>query len=431
MKTLIKNGRIVDPSQNLDAVMDMMIENGVVAQIGKDLSADGVDEVYDATDLVVAPGLVDLHSHLREPGLEAKEDIVTGTMAAAAGGITTVACMPNTKPVTDNSIVVSGIKERAARLGYVNVEVIGAISKGLEGKELAELGDMAEKGAMAFSDDGLFVYSNRLFLLAAKYLKSFDKVLISHSIDTELNQDGYMHEGAVSARIGVPGIPYIAEDIAVARDCLIAEYTGARVHVAHVASKGAIDIIRQFKAKGVKVTCEATVHHLTITDELCSNYSTATRVSPPLRSWDHVEALREALRDGTIDAIVTDHAPHAPEEKDVEFRYAPCGFTGFETSVGVILTELYHTGFFTINEIIDKMSTSPAKIFGLNAGSLKEGHVADVSIIDLNKEWTVDNTKFYTRGNVTPYQGKQCKGKAVATMVAGKFVMRDGVVCKQ
>ena len=400
MKTLIKNGRVVDPSQNLDAVMDLLIEDGVVAAIDKNIE-----------------------------GLEAKEDIVTGTMAAAAGGVTTIACMPNTKPVVDNSIIVSGIKERAAREGYVNVEVIGAISKGEQGKELAELGDMAEKGAMAFSDDGHYVESSRLFLLAARYVSAFDKVLISHSIEEELNHEGYMHEGAVSARIGVPGIPYISEDIAVARDCIISEYTGAHVHIAHVASKGALDIIRRAKARGVNVTCEVTVHHLTLTDEACSTYSTATRVSPPLRSMDHVEACRQALKDGTADAIVTDHAPHAPEEKDVEFRYAPNGFTGLETSLGVILTELYHTGLFTINEIIDKMSTAPAHIFALNAGSLKVGSPADVTVIDLNKEWTVDNTKFYTRGNVTPFNGKHCKGKAVATMVAGKFVMRDGVVC--
>ena len=403
MKTLIKNGRVIDPSQNIDAIMDLLVEDGVIKEVAAEIKA-AADEVYDADGLIVAPGLVDVHTHLREPGLEAKEDIVTGTMAAAAGGVTTIACMPNTKPVIDNSIIVSGIKERAAREGYVNVEVIGAISKGEEGKELAEMIDMSEKGAMAFSDDGHFVNSPRLFTLAAKYIGAFDKVLISHAIEPELGHEGYMHEGAVSARIGVPGIPAIAEDIAVARDCLIAEYTGAHVHIAHVASKGAVDIIRGFKKKGVNVTCEVTVHHLTLTDEACATYSSATRVSPPLRSMDHVEALRAAVKDGTVDAIVTDHAPHAPEEKDVEFP---------------------------INEIIGKMSTEPANIFALKAGSLKVGYPADVTIIDLNKEWTVDNTKFYTRGKVTPFQGKHCKGKAVATMVAGKFVMRDGEVCKR
>lgn len=428
MKTLIKNGHVIDPSQNIDAIIDVLVEDGIVKAIGANIEEE-VDEVFDANGLVVAPGFIDVHTHLREPGLEAKEDIISGTKAAAAGGITRIACMPNTKPVIDNSIIVSGIKERAAREGYVHVEVIGAISKGEEGKELAEMVDMSEKGAIAFSDDGHYVNSSRLFMLAAKYIGAFDKVLISHSIDCELGCEGYMHEGAVSARMGVPGIPAVAEDVAVARDCLLAEYTGARVHIAHVASKGAIDIIRNAKKKGVNVTCEATVHHLTLTDEACITYSSATRVSPPLRSMDHVEALRAAVKDGTVDAIVTDHAPHAPEEKDVEFRYAPCGFTGLETSIGVILTDLYHKNIFTINEIIGKMSTEPANIFSLKAGSLKVGYPADVTIIDLNKEWTIDNMKFYTRGKVTPFQGKHCKGKAVATMVAGQFVMRDGEIC--
>lgn len=428
MKTLIKNGRVVDPSQNLDAVMDVLVEDGKVLALGKDL-AEAADEVYDATGLVVTPGLIDLHTHMREPGLEAKEDIISGTKAAAAGGVTTVACMPNTKPVIDNSIIVSGIKQRAAEESYANVEVIGAISKGEKGEELAELGDMAEKGAMAFSDDGHYVKSSRLFMLAAKYVTAFDKALICHAIDPELAAEGYMHEGAVSAKIGVPGVPAISEDIAVARDCLIAEYTGAHVHIAHVASKGAIDIIRQAKRKGINVTSEVTVHHLTLTDEACANYSSAARVSPPLRSMDHVEAMRAAVLDGTVDAIVTDHAPHAPEEKDVEFRYAPCGFCGLETSLAVMLTDLYHTNIFDLKTIISKMSCEPAKLFKLNGGTLKEGSVADITIMDLDKEWTVDSSKFYTRGKATPYEGKKCKGKAVATMLAGKFVMRDGVVC--
>lgn len=428
MKTLIKNGRVVDPSQNLDAVMDVLVEDGKISALGSNLAVEA-DEVYDAKGLVVTPGLIDLHTHMREPGLEAKEDIISGTKAAAAGGVTTVACMPNTKPVIDNSIIVSGIKQRAAEESYANVEVIGAISKGEKGEELAELGDMAEKGAMAFSDDGHYVKSSRLFMLAAKYVTAFDKTLICHAIDPELAAEGYMHEGAVSARIGVPGVPAISEDIAVARDCLIAEYIGAHVHIAHVASKGAIDIIRQAKKKGVNVTSEVTVHHLTLTDEACAGYSSATRVSPPLRSWDHVEAMRAAVLDGTVDAIVTDHAPHAPEEKDVEFRYAPCGFCGLETSLGVMLTDLYHTNVFDLNTIISKMSCEPAKLFKLKGGTLKEGSVADITIMDLNKEWTVDSSKFYTRGKATPYEGKHCKGKAVATMLAGNFVMRDGVVC--
>ena len=430
MKTLIKNGRVVDPSQNLDAVMDLLVEDGRITALNKKITVKA-DEVFDATGLVVAPGLIDVHTHLRDPGLEAKEDIRTGTMAAVAGGITRVACMPNTKPVIDNAVLVDGVKERAKEVGYAHVEVVGAITKGEQGKELSEMGDMALHGAMAFSDDGHYVDSANTMLLAARYVSAFDKALICHDILTEFSEAGFMHEGAVSALIGVPGIPSIAEDIAVARDAIIAKYTGAHIHIAHVASKGALEIIRRAKKDGVNITCEVAVQHLTLTDEACRGFSTATKVSPPLRSHEHVEAMREGLKDGTIDAIVTDHAPHAPEEKDVEFRYAPNGFCGLETSVGVILTELYHTKLFTINEIINKMSTSPAHLFGLEAGTLQVGKNADITILDLDKEWVVDSAKFYTKGKLSPFNGKACKGKAAATMVDGKFVMKDGVVCER
>ena len=430
MKILIKNGRVVDPSQNLDKVCDLLVEDGKVKAIGNDLKAEGA-ELFDATDKVVMPGIIDMHTHLREPGLEAKEDIVSGTKAAAAGGITTVACMPNTKPVIDSAVLVSGIKQQAEEESYANVEVVGAISKGEKGEELAEMGDMSIRGAVGFSDDGHYVKSSRLFLLAARYIQSFNKPLMCHAIEPELNAEGYMHEGTVSARIGVPGIPSISEDIAVARDCIVAEYTGAHVHICHVASKGAIDIIRQAKKKGVNVTSEVTVHHLTLTDEACADYNPAARVSPPLRSADHVEAMRQAVLDGTVDCIVTDHAPHAPEEKDVEFRNAPNGFCGLETSIGVVLTELYHTGIFDLKTIVSKMSCEPAKVFHLDRGTLKEGSRADITILDLNKEWVVDPSKFYTRGKFTPFEGKALKGKAVATILGGKFTMKDGVViCK-
>ena len=424
MKLLIKTGRIVDPSQNIDKVMDILLADGKVVEIADKIEvADAT--VIDAKGLVVAPGFVDVHIHLREPGLEAKEDIVSGTQAAAAGGFTTVACMPNTKPIVDNSIVISGLKERIAREAVVKVEIIGAVTKG---QELAEMGDMSFAGAMAFSDDGHFVENARLFASALEYASIFDKIIISHAEDYKLS-DGYMHEGVVSARLGIPGLPAVAEDIAVARDILLAEYAGAKVHIAHVSTAGSTEIIRQAKKRGVQVTAEVAVHHLTLTDEGCAGFDTAFKVSPPLRDQLHVQALRAGLLDGTFDAIVTDHAPHAFEEKDVEFRYAPNGFAGLETSIGVILTELYHAGVISLNDLVNKMSTRPAQIFGLERGSLKVGMPADVTILDINKKWCVQSSKFYTRGKHTPYENKECTGAAVMTIVNGKVVMKEGVLC--
>ncbi len=428
MKLLLKGGTIIDPTQNYNQVADLLIENGLVAQIGANLSTAGA-EVFDAQGLVIAPGFVDMHVHLREPGLEAKEDIASGTKAAAAGGFTTIACMPNTKPVVDQAIIVSGILHRAQLEGVVNVKVIGALSKGQQGKELAEIGDMILSGAVAISDDGSSLDNNRLFKIGLEYTSMFGCPVISHAEDESLVDEGVMHEGAVSAMLGMKGRPSVAEDIAVARDIMLAEYTDSLLHIAHVSSKGAVELIRQAKKRGVKVTAEATPHHLTLTDEAVKTFNTAAKVNPPLRSADHVAALVEGLKDGTLDAIATDHAPHAFEEKDIEFRQAPPGFAGLETALGVILTELYHTGKFTLVEIIEKMSTAPASILNIEAGSLKAGVPADIAIIDTELEWTVDSSAFYTKGKHTPFDKKILKGKAVATIVSGKFVMRKGKVC--
>lgn len=430
MKILIKNGHLVDPSQSLDKKADLLVEDGRIAQIAPKIDV-ACEREFDASGLTVIPGLIDMHTHLREPGFEGKEDILSGTQAAAHGGVTTVACMPNTNPVTDTSIIVSGIQARAAQCGLAHVKVIGAITKGSQGKELAEMGDMATHGAIGFSDDGHQVSSARMFLLAAQYAKALNKPLISHAIDEEFNTQGFMHEGAVSTQLGIAGVPSVAEDIAVARDCLIAKYTGAHVHIAHISTQGAVDMVRYFKQQGVHVTAEATVHHLTLTDEACVGFNTAAKVSPPLRSAEHVEAVRKGLLDGTIDIIVTDHSPHACEEKDVEFRYAPNGFTGLETSLGVVLTDLYHTGLIDLPTLVEKMSCAPARLFGLPGGTLKPGAVADITLIDLQRAWTVDSHRFYTRGKFTPFEGKKCKGQAVATLLAGKFVMENGeVICK-
>lgn len=427
MKLLLKGGRIIDPVSGVDVKADLLVEDGLIKAQGSSLKAADA-EVIDCTGYIVTPGLVDMHVHLREPGLEAKEDIASGTRAAAAGGFTTVACMANTRPIIDNSILVHGLLERARMEGIVKVAVIGAMTKAHEGKELAEIGDMKQAGAVAVSDDGHHVKSTRVFLSGLEYAAMFDCPVISHAEDESLASDGFMHEGAVSAVLGIPGRPSVAEEIAIVRDITLAGYADAPLHIAHVSTSEGVDQIRRAKQKGLRVTAEATPHHLTLTDEAVFGFDTATKVNPPLRSWDHVEALRAGLKDGTIDAIASDHAPHAFEEKDVEFRYAPSGFTGLETSLGVILTELYHTGLFTLNELVARMSSQPAKILGLQAGSLAVGMPADITVIDAEKEWTVEPAAFLTKGKASPFAGRALKGKAVYTIVDGKVVMREGQV---
>ena len=427
MKLLFKGGRIVDPATETDMTGDLLVESGLIKAKGKSLSADGA-EVIDCKGLVVAPGLVDMHVHLREPGLEAKEDIASGTCAAAAGGFTTVACMANTRPIIDSSILVTGLQERARAEGIINVAVIGALTKAHEGKELSEIGDMKLAGAVAVSDDGHHVKSTRLFLSGLEYAAMFDCPVISHAEDESLAGDGYMHEGAVSAVLGLPGRPAVAEEIAIARDITLAGYANAPLHIAHVSTREGVELIRQAKSKGLRVTAEATPHHLVLTDKEVYGFDTATKVNPPLRSQEHVDALRAGLKDGTIDAIACDHAPHAFEEKDVEFRYAPSGFAGLETSLGAVLTELYHTGQFTLNELVERMTVNPARILGLNSGTLTEGAVADIVVFDAEQEWTVKPDAFYTKGKASPFSGRTLKGKAVLTVVGGKVIMRDGRV---
>ena len=426
---MLKSGRLIDPAQQIDRVTDILVENGKIAAIGDGLTVEDA-EVFDANGLVVAPGFIDMHVHLREPGQEAKEDIGSGTRAAAAGGFTTIACMPNTKPPIDNAIIVNGLKKRIDEAGVINVEIIGALTKGQEGQELAEIGDMAECGAVAFSDDGHYVANAKLLLSGLDYLRTFDKMIISHAEEFSLVEDGVMNEGHHSAMLGMKGRPTVAEDIAVARDILLAEYADAKIHIAHISTKGAVELVRQAKKRGVKVTAEVTPHHLTMTDECVNNFDTSTKVNPPLRTAQDIEATVEGLKDGTIDAIVTDHSPHAFEEKDREYRFAPSGFPGLETALGVILTSLYHTGKFSLSEIVAKMSSNPAQIFNLNCGSLAVGKTADIVIFNPDLEWTVDADEFYTRGSHSPFVGKRLKGKAVATIVNGKIVMQDGkIIC--
>lgn len=428
MKLLIKNGRVINPTTDFDQVTDLLIADGKVVCIDNNIIVPDDCRQYDATGLVVCPGLLDMHVHLREPGLEAKEELKTGGAAAAAGGFTAVACMPNTNPIIDNSIIVSGIKERARHEVPVHIHVIGALTKNQAGKELAEIGDMVDAGIVALSDDGHFVTDASIFQTGLTYASMFSIPIISHAEETTLCSDGCMHEGAVSAILGLKGRPAVAEEIAVARDIQLAEYTKGYVHIAHVSTAGAVELIRQAKQRGVKVTAEATPHHISLTDEAVYGFDTATKVNPPLRSAEHVQAVIAGLKDGTIDAIACDHAPHAPEEKDVEYVIAANGFTGLETSLGVILTTLYHSGQLTMPQVVRLMSSNPANILGVAGGNLLPGSSADISIIDLDKEWTVTGEQFYSRSKCTPFEGWNLKGKAVATIVAGEFVMKDGKI---
>ncbi len=428
MKQLIRGGRVIDPANNIDMKADILVEDGKIAAIGKKLSADDA-EIISAEGKTVVPGLIDMHVHLREPGQEAKEDFVSGTRAAAAGGFTTVATMPNTKPVIDNAAIVRSLQKRAEEFGVVHVKFIGALTKGQQGMELAEVGDMAGAGAVAFSDDGHYVQNAKVMLNGFDYLRSFDKVIISHDEETSLVEEGSMNESHRSAMLGLKGRPTVAEDIAVMRDIMLAECAGARFHVAHISSAKAVEIVRQAKKRGVRVTAEATPHHLTMTDECVDLKDSATKVNPPLRGKVDVEAILAGLKDGTIDAIATDHSPHAEEEKDVEYALAPSGFPGLETAVGVLLTDLYHAGKTELPMLISKMTAEPARILGLaDAGTLSVGAPADVTILDTEMEWTVDPEKFYTRGTHSPFARRVLKGRAVLTMVDGRIIMRDGVI---
>lgn len=427
MKVLLKGGRVMNPAADFDETADVLIENGKVAKIAKDIPTDDAD-VYDVTGKLVTPGLIDLHVHFREPGQEAKEDFESGSKAAVAGGFTTVATMPNTNPVVDSAALVRSLKKRAEDVARCHVEIIGTVTKGQQGKELAELGDMVQAGAVAFSDDGHFDPTAKVLLNAYDYLHAFDKVIINHEEETSLVEDGVMNEGHRSAMLGMKGRPTVAEDIAVARDVMLAEYAGARVHVAHMSSARAVDIVRQAKKRGVRVTAEVTPQHLTMTDDCVNLYDSSTKINPPLRTQADCDALLAGLKDGTIDAIVTDHSPHAQEEKDREYMFAPSGFPGLETSLGVMLTDLYHAGKLDLKTIISKMTWEPAKVFKLDAGTLNVGSAADITVIDLDNEWVVDAKNFYTKGSHSPFIGRKFKGKAVMTFVDGKMMMRDGKV---
>lgn len=429
MKLVIKNGTIINPAKHQHEKGDVVIENGKILSAGGTASVEGA-EVYDAAGCFVMPGLIDMHVHLREPGQEAKEDIHTGTQAAAAGGITRVATMANTKPVIDTAAVLRTVQERVEEVGVVKVSIIGAISKNLEGKKLSEMGDMAAAGAAAFSDDGHYVENANFMRRAMEYAHMFGKMVIDHAEDTTMCGGGFMNEGPVSYRIGVTGRPAAGEDLAVARDIILAKLTGCHLHVAHVSSKGALDLIRRAKAEGLPVTTEVTAQHLFFTDEELKHYDTAFKMAPPIRTEEDRQALIEGVVDGTIDAVITDHAPHTNEEKDVPFCCAPNGIAGLETSLAAVLTELYHKGRITPETIVKVMSIAPARLLGVEGGVLEAGKPADVTVVDPNKEWTVHGKDLYTKALFTPFEGVTLKGKAVLTVVDGEVVMKEGKVLK-
>ena len=421
MKMLIKGGTVVDPLTGSLAVSDILIENGVITDIGRDLSSLDA-EIINAEGKLVAPGLIDMHVHLREPGFEAKETVETGCQAAVRGGFTAVAAMPNTNPVADNRSVIRYVLEKAREAGLARVYPIGALTKESLGKELSEMADLKDAGAVALSDDGRPVEDSAVMRRAMQYAGMLDLPVISHCEDLKLVAGGVMNESFTSTRVGLRGIPSAAEEIIVARDIILAELTGCRLHIAHVSTEGSVRLVREAKARGVRVTAEVTPHHFTLTDQAVVGYSTATKVNPPLRGEADVAAIRAGIADGTIDVIATDHAPHTIEEKDVEYDMAPFGMVGLETAVGLVWTELVSKGVISPARAIAMMTVNPGSILGLKTGSLAPGCIADITIIDPELEERVDPDSFKSMGRNTPFTGRVLKGLPVYTIVGGQVV---------
>jgi dihydroorotase len=428
MHLLIRNGRVVDPASGLDGTADVLVRDGLVARVGRGIEAPPGVDVVDAAGRVVAPGLIDIHVHLREPGHEHKETVATGTRAAAAGGFTAVACMANTDPVNDSRAVTDLILARARAGGAVRVFPIGAVTKGLRGAELAELGELAEAGCVAYSDDGRPVMNSALYRRALEYARGLGRPVVSHAEDACLAEGGAMHEGVVATELGLRGIPAAAEEIMVARDIALSELTGQRVHIAHVSTAAAVRLLRDAKARGVPVTGEVTPHHLILTDEALRTYDANAKMAPPLRGKRDVEACREALADGTLDAIATDHAPHATADKEVELDRAANGIIGLETAVALCLTHLVRGRVLDLGTLIARLSAGPARVLDLPGGSLTPGAPGDVSVLDLDREHTLEPPRFYSKSRNTPFGGLRCVGAPWMTVVGGRVVMRDGVV---
>ncbi|MGI8735639.1 MAG: dihydroorotase [Pyrinomonadaceae bacterium] len=423
MKLLIANGYVVDPSQNLNAGKNLLLEDGrVTGVLDRGESAPTDAEVFDATGLLVAPGFIDLHVHLREPGQEYKETIASGAAAAVAGGWTSICAMPNTDPINDSPAVTRFIIEQGQRAGLANVFPVGALTRGSAGRELSEMGEMKAAGIIAVSDDGRPVPSSEMMRRAMEYATGFDLTVVDHCQEPSLSKNGVMHEGRWSLILGLKGMPAAAEEVDAIRDCVLARLTKARVHLAHVSTRGALDAVRRAKELGLRVTCEVAPHHWTLTDDAVADYDTNTKMSPPLRSRDHVGALLEGLRDGTVDAIATDHAPHHADEKALEFDEAPFGITGLETAVGLAF-DLVHQGVINLDRLVELCSTNPASIFDLaDRGTLCNGAWGDVTILDPEFQWVFDVSRSRSKSRNTPFDGRTFKGAAVATIVGGRVV---------
>lgn len=420
---VIKNGTII--TGNDTKVCDVLINNGIIEKIGKGLTADNI---YDAEGKHIFPGFIDMHVHLREPGYEYKEDIESGSRAAVKGGFTTIACMPNTDPVCDNAAVASYIIARSKEVGLTRVLPIGAATKGEQGIALADIGKMKNAGIVALSDDGHPIKASRMMRLAMEYGEDFNLTVLSHCEDKSLSDSGVVNEGYNSSLSGLKGIPRAAEEIMVAREIVLAETLNKKVHICHVSTKGSVELIREAKRRGVKVTAETCPHYFTLTDDIILGYDANTKVNPPVREEEDVLAIIEGLKDGTIDAIVTDHAPHHVNEKNIEYNLAAFGISGLETSFALSITKLVKENKFTLNKLIQLMSVNPANILNIKGGKLIEGAQADITVCDLEKEWIIDSEKFLSKGKNTPFNGLKVNGEVVMTIVNGKVVYKEGVI---
>ena len=418
---LITGGRVIDPSSGLDAEQDVLIRDGRIEALGREIPNEPIPRL-DARGCVVAPGFIDMHVHLREPGIEHAETIESGARAAAAGGFTSICCMPNTLPVNDSATVTSYIVQRAREVAIVNVFPIGAITKGSLGEELAAVGSMREAGIVAISDDGRPVMNARIMRRAMELARALDIPVIDHCEDLNLSSGGDMHEGAESVRLGLRGIPSASEDVMVARDLLLAEVTGARFHVAHLSTAHSVAMVAFAKARSLDVSCEVTPHHFAITDRKLATYDSNYKMKPPLRAQADIDAVVEGIATGVVDAIATDHAPHAGSEKMQEFERCPFGITGLETAIGLSLTELVHKGRISVTRMVELFTTGPAGVLKLDRGTLKDGAPGDVTIFDLEREWTYDAQQSLSKSRNSPFDGYRFRGGPIATVVAGEVV---------